>query len=41
MKFSLLGLCAIAIMMLFSFMIVAPFMHTADAEIRILLHSSR
>ena len=32
MKFSLLGLCAIAIMMTFGFTMVAPFMHTADAD---------
>ena len=32
MKFSLLGLCAIAIMMLFSFMMAAPFVQTVDAD---------
>ncbi len=32
MKFSLLGLCAIAIMMTFSFMTVAPFVPTVDAH---------
>ena len=32
MKFSLLGLCAIAIMMTFGFMTVAPFVPTVDAH---------